>query len=263
MLSRFSVSQSNPNAADSSSERIFLTIPQPEPNHNGGQMVFGPDDYLYIGLGDGGGGGDPQRHGQNTSTLYGSILRIDVSAIDGTGTYSIPPDNPFVGQGGARGEIWAYGLRNPWRITFDRLTGDLWAADVGQDQWEEVDLIKRGRNYGWNVMEGAHCFSPSNCSQLGLELPVAEYGHGEGCSIAGGYVYRGSRFPSLYGAYVYSDSCSGRIWALRYDGMRVTEDMVIAESGLAIVAFAEDPSGELYMLPYDIDEIGIYKFAAR
>ena len=253
VLSRFTVSQNDPNVADPDSERIFLQVPQPFSNHNGGQIIFGPDGYLYIGLGDGGSGGDPHGNGQNITTLLGSILRIDVSTIDSQGTYAIPPDNPLAGRGGrVREEIWAYGLRNPWRFTFDRLTGDLWAADVGQNRFEEVDIIRPGLNYGWNVMEGAHCFEPPrSCKQEGLEPPVAEYGRSGGCSVTGGYVYRGSRLPSLYGAYVYGDFCSGKIWALRHDGTGVTEHLELIDSSLQISSFGEDQSGELYILSFD------------
>ena len=253
VLSRFTVSQGDPDVADAESERIFMEVRQPYSNHNGGQLLFGPDGYLYIGLGDGGKGGDPHGNGQNTSTLLGSILRIDVSDLDREGTYTIPPDNPLVGEGGgARQEIWAYGLRNPWRFTFDRLTGDLWAGDVGQDRFEEVDLIQPGLNYGWNVMEGFHCFKPSrSCDQEGLEPPVIEYSSSEGCSVIGGYVYRGPGLPSLYGAYLYGDFCSGRIWTLRYDGSRVTEHLELIDSQLDISSFGEDQSGEIFILSFD------------
>ena len=254
VISRFSVSGDSPNTADPSSEVILLQVPQPYSNHNGGQLVFGPDGYLYIGLGDGGDGGDPQENGQNRSTLLGSIIRIDVGSIDSVGGYAIPPDNPFAGDGGGvRQEIWAYGLRNPWRFTFDRKTGNLWAADVGQDRYEEVDVIRPGLNYGWNRMEGFHCFPQGGfeCDQSGLELPIAEYGREGGCSITGGYVYRGSRLPSLYGAYVYGDFCSGKIWALRYDGTQVTEQLELVDSRLSISSFGEDQSGELYILSFD------------
>ena len=253
VVSRFSVSRTDPNAADPDSERTALEVPQPFSNHNGGQLIFGPDGYLYIGLGDGGSAGDPSRNGQNRSTLLGSLLRIDVSSIEPEGTYTIPPDNPFVGQGGGvREEIWAYGLRNPWRFTFDRETADLWAADVGQNRSEEVDIIKAGHNYGWNIMEGFHCFEPQRgCDQEGLEPPVIEYEHDEGCSVTGGYVYRGLRTPSLYGAYVYGDFCSGKIWALRHDGTLVTERLELIDSGLNISSFGEDQAGEMFILSFD------------
>ncbi len=252
VVSRFSVIRDDINQADPSSERIILEVPQPFSNHNAGQTIFGSDGFLYVGMGDGGSRNDPQGNGQNLSILLGTIIRIDVSSVDSTGSYTIPPDNPFVGQQGAREEIWAFGLRNPWRFTFDRLTGDLWAADVGQNRAEEVDIIRPGLNYGWNVMEGFECFSPPrSCNQQGLELPVIEYGRGGGCSITGGYVYRGSRLPSLYGAYVYGDFCSGKIWALRHDGARVTEHLELLDSGLSISSFGEDQSGELYILSFD------------
>ncbi len=254
VLSRFRVSQDH-NAADPSSESVLLEVPQPFSNHNGGMLAFGPDGYLYIGLGDGGSQGDPSGNGQNVRTLLGKILRIDVDRPAPGLAYGIPPDNPFAGPGappGARTEIWAYGLRNPWRFSFDRATGQLWAADVGQNRREEIDLIRRGGNYGWNIMEGSACFRPSTaCNQEGLELPVLDYGHELGCSVTGGYVYRGSRLPWLVGAYVYADFCSGRMWALRYEGGRVTEQREIAQTRLGISSFGEDASGELYILAFD------------
>lgn len=253
IVSRFSVSGNDPNVADAESERIILQVAQPYSNHNGGQLLFGPDGYLYAGLGDGGSRGDPGQNGQNTSTLLGSILRIDVDPVDSEDAYAIPSDNPFADQGeGVRGEVWAYGLRNPWRFTFDRVTGDLWAGDVGQYRFEEVNIIKSGGNYGWNVMEGFHCFqSPGDCNQEGLSQPLIEYDRGDGCSVTGGYVYRGARLPSLYGAYIYGDFCSGKIWALRYDGDQVSENLEIVDSSLTISAFGEDQSGELYILSFD------------
>ncbi len=261
VVSRFSVSAGDPSTADPDSELVFLEVAQPYRNHNGGHVAFGPDGMLYVGLGDGGSGGDPRGNGQDTSTLLGAILRIDVSALDETGRYAVPPDNPFAGgDGTARGEIWAYGLRNPWRFSFDRETGDLWAADVGQNRYEEVDIIRPGRNYGWNVMEGSKCFRPTNCDTRGLEMPVAEYGREGGCSVTGGYVYRGRRLPTLYGAYLYADFCSGKVWALRHDGAEVTEQMLIADTGLSISSFGEDPSGEVYVLTF---EGAIHRFAPR
>lgn len=258
VASRFSVSPINAAVADPDSELIFMVVPQPYSNHNGGNLVFGPDGYLYIGLGDGGGGGDPQENAQDPSNLLGTLLRIDVSSIDATGAYAIPPDNPFAGEEGARPEIWAYGLRNPWRFSFDRVTDDLWAADVGQNQYEEIDLVLPGRNYGWNVMEGDHCFKPSlNCDRTGLEAPIAEYDHSDGCSVTGGYVYRGTAVPSLYGAYIFADFCSGRMWALRYDGQGEAGQTQISGFPTFITSFAEDLSGELYALSRDGK---IYKF---
>ncbi len=247
VVSRFSAGD---DGADPESERIILEIPQPHSNHNGGEIAFGPDGFLYIALGDGGSAGDPGRNGQNLGTLLGTILRIDIDSIDAHGGYAVPADNPFVGQTGARPEIWAYGLRNPWRFSFDRLTGDLWTADVGQNRYEEVDLILPGANYGWNLMEGAACFAERDCSGVGLVPPVAEYGRADGCSVTGGYVYRGLRLPSLYGAYVYGDFCSGRIWALRFDGRAVTEHIQIADTDLQIASFAEGPDGELYVISF-------------
>ena len=255
VVSRFTAHRDE-DAADAGSETLILEVEQPYANHNGGQIVFGPDDLLYVGLGDGGGAGDPKRNGQNLDTLLGTILRLDVSTLDSTGSYAIPGDNPFVGVEGARPEIWAYGLRNPWRFTFDWGTGDLWAADVGQNKLEEVDLIRPGLNYGWNIMEGDECY-PRSCDKRGLELPIAVYGSDEGCSITGGYVYRGERLPSLYGAYVYGDFCSGKIWALRRDGARVTEATLLADTKLRISSFGEDMEGELYIVDL---EGGIYRF---
>ncbi|MCH8310652.1 MAG: PQQ-dependent sugar dehydrogenase [Chloroflexi bacterium] len=259
VISRYSVSADNPNRADPDSERIILEVPQPFSNHNGGQIRFGPDGFLYISLGDGGGRGDPSGNGQNLSTLLGSILRIDVSALDTEGRYSIPTDNPFVDSPNAMGEIWAYGLRNPWRFSFDSITGDLWVADVGQNSYEEIDLVKPGGNYGWNVMEGIHCYArpDGTCDQSGLEPPIAEYDRSGGCSVTGGYVYRGSRLPQLSGAYVYGDFCSGKIWALRHNGSRVTEQMQIADTSLRISSFAQAPSGEIFLLSFDEK---IYRF---
>ena len=255
VISRFSVDPGD-RTADPGTETLVLEVEQPYANHNGGQIVLGPDDFLYVGLGDGGSAGDPKGNGQNPATLLGAILRLDVSSLDSTGTYSIPPDNPFVGVQDARPEIWAYGLRNPWRFTFDSETGDLWAADVGQNKMEEVDLIRPGLNYGWNIMEGDECY-PRSCDTRGLELPIAVYGRDGGCSITGGYVYRGSRIPSLYGAYVYGDFCSGKIWAFRYDGSRVTESILLADTKIRISSFAEDTDGELYILDLDGE---IYRF---
>ena len=235
---------------DPSTEKIIMRIGQPFSNHNGGQVTFGPDGYLYVGVGDGGSGGDPRGHGQNLGTLLGTILRIDVSALDETGSYAVPPDNPFVGVEGARPEIWAYGLRNPWRFSFDRETGDLWTGDVGQNKLEEIDIIKPGRNYGWNIMEGTSCFHNAGCDGDELEPPVAEYGRNGGCSVTGGYVYRGDRIPSLIGAYVYGDFCTGRIWALRHDGGKVVDQALIADTDLQISSFAEGPDGEVYILSF-------------
>lgn len=233
--------------ADRASERIILEVAQPFANHNGGQLAFGPDGFLYYGLGDGGSGGDPQGHGQNKDTLLGSLLRIDVR--DRT-RYVVPPDNPLVGQAG-RPEIWAYGLRNPWRFSFDTATGALWLADVGQNSWEEVNLITKGGNYGWNIMEGAHCFRGASCDQAGLVLPIFEYARSGGdCSVTGGFVYRGSQVPALRGAYVYGDYCSGSVWALRSSAGVAGAHAEIAMSGTRIGSFAQDRAGEVYVLEH-------------
>jgi glucose/arabinose dehydrogenase len=231
--------------ADTASEVDILEIGQPFDNHNGGQIAFGPDGFLYIGMGDGGSGGDPFRNGQNRSALLAKLLRIDVS--DRT-RYRVPPDNPFAA-GGGRGEVWAYGLRNPWRFSFDLETGTLWLADVGQNLWEEIDIITKGANYGWNVMEGMHCYGAARCDMTGLTLPILEYGHELGCSITGGFVHRGSA-PELRGVYLYADYCSGRVWGLRYQGGRVVAQMQIATTGFPVASFAQDRAGEVYVLQY-------------
>ena len=249
VLSRFSLDEEDTDVADPESEVIIMEVAQPFSNHNAGQLAFGPDGYLYIGLGDGGSAGDPLGNGQNLVTLLGSILRIDVSGLSAPGDYEIPADNPFVGTTGARGEIWAFGLRNPWRFSFDSETGLLWAGDVGQSSWEEIDIIAKGANYGWNIMEGSHCYSPATgCDQSGLTLPIVEYDHSEGCSVTGGYVYRGDQIPSLQGYYMYGDYCSGNIWALVYDGSVVTDNVLLVDSDLSITSFGEDLAGNLYIL---------------
>ena len=249
VLSRFSVREDDPSAADPDSELVILEVGQPFRNHNGGQIEFGPEGYLYVGVGDGGGGGDPLGNGQSQDTLLGSVLRIDVTDARIDDPYRVPPDNPYVGVPGARDEIWAYGLRNPWRFSFDPENGHMWLADVGQNQWEEVNVVEPGSNYGWNIMEGAHCFQPAtNCDRTGLALPVAEYSHSDGCSITGGYVYRGLGTPSLSGAYVYGDFCSGKIWGFRYANGVVTEHLLLVDSDLNITSFGQDQDNNLYIL---------------
>ena len=233
----------------------LLHIGQPFPNHNGGMLAFGPDGDLYVGMGDGGSGGDPQGNGQRLDTLLGKILRLDVTSDPGSATALAPASNPFVGRAGARPEIWAYGMRNPWRFSFDRATGDLWVGDVGQDRWEEVDVARaadggeRGLDFGWNRMEGTHCFGAIfGCDQAGLTLPVAEYDHAAGdCAVIGGYVYRGSAVPGLAGTYLFGDECSGTIRAL--DAARPADQAprVVLETGRAISSFGEDEAGELYL----------------
>ncbi len=244
-ISRFTLDTAS-QVLDPASEQIILRLDQPFSNHNGGQIAFGPDNLLYIGFGDGGSGGDPLGNGQNPATLLGSMLRIDVGT--GVGGYTIPPDNPFVSGGGAP-EVYAYGLRNPWRWSFDRLSGELWLGDVGQNAYEEIDIVTAGGNYGWNLMEGSHCYpATASCDTSGLILPVAEYDHTEGVAVTGGYVYRGSEVPSLDGRYLYADYGSGKIWSLSDDGAggyRVDE---LLDTALNVAAFAEDQAGELYVL---------------
>ena len=248
VVAEYTRSANDPDLSNPSSEAIIMTIAQPYSNHNGGDIAFGPDGFLWIATGDGGRGGDPDGNGQNLRTLLGKLLRID---IDSGSTYTIPSNNPFVGDSEARNEIWAYGLRNPWRFSFDRDTGDLYIGDVGQNQLEEVNFEPRtdagGRNYGWNTMEASTCFSSFNCSTEGLVLPVAEYSHSLGCSVTGGYVYRGSLFPALDGMYLYGDFCSGRVWALsRLDSNQWVAE-VVGETGASISSFGEDEAGELYL----------------
>lgn len=252
-LAEYRISPTDPDRADPESGRILLTIPDQYSNHNGGMLAFGPDGYLYIALGDGGGAGDPLRSGQDLANPLGSILRIDIDAPPAPGlAYAIPPDNPFLNTPGARPEIWAYGLRNPWRFSFDRQTGDLWIADVGQNEREEVDFAPArspgGANYGWSIMEGTRCYRPANnCDRTGLTLPVFEYTHDDGCSITGGYVYRGLAFPALQGAYLAADYCTGNAWALRWNGLSLQVDR-LPRFPDRITSFGEDDAGELYIV---------------
>jgi glucose/arabinose dehydrogenase len=241
-----------PLQGDPSSEQRILEIAQPAGNHNGGQIQFGPDGYLYVGTGDGGQAGDPWGNAQNPGVLLGKILRIDVA---GGETYAIPDDNPFVGWPDVRPEIWGLGMRNPWRFSFDRVTGDLYIADVGQDRYEEVHVQPAnsagGENYGWDIVEGAHCFEPpNNCESNGLILPVTEYDHSLGCSITGGYVYRGRRYPPMVGVYFFGDFCSGRIWGLRRTPSGDWETTLLLETDTNISSFGQDAAGELYVLDY-------------
>jgi glucose/arabinose dehydrogenase len=256
VVARFSVS-ADPDRADPASESLVLTFPQPAGNHNGGHLAFGPDGYLYIGTGDGGGAGDQYGNGQNGGTLLGAMLRLDV---DGAQPYAIPAGNPFVGDPALRDEIWATGLRNPWRYSFDRLTGDLYIADVGQNQYEEVNyqpaMASGGQNYGWPIMEGQHCFPRDrDCTQTGLTLPVAEYDHSQGCSVSGGYVYRGWEFPVLAGVYLYGDFCSGRLWGLAPGQNGAWKVAEVAQADIRLTAFGEDEAGELYLLDMDGGEL--------
>jgi glucose/arabinose dehydrogenase len=251
-VSVFRVS-ANADVADAASEQVILSVDQPYSNHNGGMVVFGPDGKLYVGMGDGGSGGDPQGNGQNKNALLGKLLRLDVSV---TGQVSVPGDNPFVGQTGARPEVWSYGLRNPWRFSFDRETRDLYLADVGQNAHEEIDVstsatqFGRGLNFGWNRMEGSACYSPSSgCDRSGLTLPVLDYGHSEGCSVTGGYVYRGA-VQALRGLYFYADYCEGWVRSFRWSGTAVSEerDWPALRPGGQVTSFGEDAGGELYVM---------------
>lgn len=264
VVSRFSVTD-DPLVADPGSEAIVLQQEQPFPNHNGGQLAFGPDGYLYVSFGDGGSQGDPNGNGQNLGVWLGKILRIDVDPAHlGQGdAYVVPDDNPFVDQEGAKPEIWAYGLRNPWRFSFDMETGDLWIADVGQNEIEEVNHVAgtdAGLDFGWNIMEGTNCYASDPCDQTGLTLPVMEYTHEVGgCSVTGGFVYRGEDMPALAGTYLFGDYCSGLIWqgVENPDGTWTMSDPV--ETGLSISSFGEDEAGNLYLT--DLSGGGVYLLA--
>jgi glucose/arabinose dehydrogenase len=252
VVSEWRASAGDPSQADPNSERVILTVDQPYPNHNGGDVVFGPDGDLYITLGDGGSGGDPQGNGQKLTTLLGKILRIDVDHPSDGRPYGIPSDNPFLTTTGARPEIYVTGVRNPWRISFDRTTHDLWIGDVGQNAFEEIDVVRAGsgggQNFGWNRMEGFHCFpSGEPCSIDGLTPPVTEYPHALGCSVTGGVVYRGKAFPALVGSYLFADYCSGTIWAIDAAANETRDPTVVGESHRSISSFGEDESGEVYV----------------
>lgn len=249
-ISRF---HADGNTADPNSELVLLTIEQPYENHNGGAVAFGADGYLYLGLGDGGLAGDPHKNGQNTETLLGKILRIDINNGD---PYVVPSDNPF------GNEVWAYGLRNPWKISFDRANGDLWIGDVGQGEWEEIDYFPAGSvggaNYGWSIMEGNHDYDGE--PQPGLLLPVTEYSHssGDGCSVTGGYVYRGS-MPEWNGIYIYGDYCSGKVWGL-FQSNGAWQNQLLFQMGVTITSFGEDEAGELYLAS---DNGNVYKLVKK
>ncbi len=252
VVAEFKVS-SNKDVADPVFQKVHLTIEQPESNHNGGQLAFGPDGYLYIGSGDGGGAGDDhgkKGNGQDCSTLLGKILRIDVDSKD----RKYPADNPFINKTDDRPEIWAYGLRNPWRFSFDRKTGELFCADVGQNEWEEIDIIEKGKNYGWRIMEGNHCYDPEkNCKQTGLALPIAEYPHSTDISITGGYVYRGNTISSLKGKYIFGEWKGTLFYLEKTNGKwkmfpLITEDNNDNDMNMNINSFGEDEKGEIYIL---------------
>jgi glucose/arabinose dehydrogenase len=258
VIARYTTSTGDPNHADPGSEKVLFNVDQPFSNHNGGSMVFGPDGFLYMGLGDGGSGGDPHGNGQSTDTLLGKILRVDVNNGD---PYAIPAGNPFQ-NGGGRPEIWAYGLRNPWRFSFDRLTGDLLIADVGQDSWEEIDFLPAGSpggaNFGWNFREGKHPFRGNPPAALKLIDPVYDYAHNQGCSVTGGYVYRGQALPEFRGVYIFADYCSGRVWGLLRgaDGSWQAK-VLFNQTGMNITSFGEDINGELYAI--DQATGGVYR----
>lgn len=251
VVARYHVT-ADPDVADSTNEEIVLTVNQPDVNHNGGQLAFSPNDgYMYIGMGDGGGSGDPQNNAQNQNSLLGKMLRVDVA----TNTYTIPPDNPFVGTPGTKGEIWALGLRNPWRFSFDRQTSDLYIGDVGQNSWEEVDFqlasSNGGENYGWRCKEGTHDFNTAGCSGLTLIPPIHEYSHSQGDhSITGGFVYRGLNYCQMQRIYFYGDFESGRIWGLQFDGSNWQSSGVLLSAGFNISTFGEDEAGNLYVADY-------------
>jgi glucose/arabinose dehydrogenase len=261
VVARYTAAASR-TTVDPSTASLVLGVPQPASNHNGGMLAFGRDGYLYVGLGDGGGGGDPNNNGQNRNTLLGKLLRLDV---DGAAPYAIPLSNPFVGVSGTRPEIWALGLRNPWRFGFDRATGDLYIGDVGQGTYEEIDRQPArstgGENYGWRIMEGFHCYNATTCNQDGLTLPILEYDHSLGnCSVTGGYVYRGTTIPELAGAYIYGDFCSGRIWGARAGAGGTWASSLLLDSPYSISSFGEDQAGELYLT--DLSGGGVYRLAS-
>jgi len=248
-IARFQVS-ADPNLADSSTEKRLLYVSQPFPNHNGGSLAFGLDGYLYIGLGDGGSQGDPHGNGQSLKTLLAKILRIDVDHGD---PYTVPADNPFA-TGGGSPEIWAYGLRNPWRFSFDRLTGDFYIADVGQDKYEEIDYLPAGTpggtNFGWNFREGLHPYKGNPPAGVNLQDPVIVYDHNQGCAVTGGYVYRGVNLPAWLGVYLYGDYCSGKVWGSLRNPDGTWQDSLLFETGFSISSFGEDQAGEIYLIDY-------------
>ena len=249
VVAKYQVSSTNPDSADKNSELILLTQTQPFSNHNAGQLAFGPDGYLYIGFGDGGSGGDPNGNGQNKSVFLGKILRIDVDNPENGMNYGIPTDNPFKNNtDGYKEEIYAYGFRNPWRFSFDHATGWLWCADVGQNLYEEIDIVENGKNYGWRCYEGNHSYNSTNCGDISeYTFPVWEYDHNPECSITGGYVYRGANQPGLTGKYIYGDYCSNKIWALSYDGVNPATNEFLLAAPSSPYSFGEDEASELYL----------------
>ncbi|MEO8463315.1 MAG: PQQ-dependent sugar dehydrogenase, partial [Chloroflexota bacterium] len=256
VVASYSLADKDPNKLDPSTETRILEVDQPHSRHNGGALAFGPDGMLYIALGDGGGAGDQTGNAQRTDTLLGKVLRIDVNVPTGTvPPYVIPAGNPFAGSNSARQEIWLLGLRNPWRMSFDRSTGALWIGDVGQGSWEEIDVAGPGvggLNFGWRVREGRHCYAPpSGCDSTGLTDPVSEYGHDLGCTVIGGAVYRGSAHPLLIGGYLFADYCSGRLWAIAAAGSGYRAPVLVGTTGGGIAAFGEDAGGELFAANLD------------
>jgi glucose/arabinose dehydrogenase len=250
VIAEYHVSAGDANVADPNSERILLIVGQPFSNHKGGQIVFGPDGFLYIGFGDGGSGGDPMGNGQNLQTMLGKMLRIDVNSQNGGKQYAIPPTNPFA-NGGGLPEIFAYGLRNPWRFSFERGGTRLFVGDVGQDAFEEVDILEGGKNYGWNVMEGLHCYNPSSgCNMTGLTMPIVEYPHSDGEAVMGGFIYKGTAISGLSGAYVFGDYISGTIWKLVESPPGTWTRSTLLSTGRNISSFGQDTAGELYVVDY-------------
>jgi glucose/arabinose dehydrogenase len=264
VIARSRVSGANPDVADAASEQILLTYAQPYDNHNGGKVAFGNDGFLYIAAGDGGSGGDPGNRAQNKKQLLGKILRIDVNNPAPNSKYGIPPDNPFAKNSeGYREEIYAYGMRNPWRFSFHRKTGTLWAGDVGQDKIEEIDIIERGGNYGWHIMEANECFNSSGCDKTGLTEPIWSYKQGDktGHSITGGYVCEDENLPALKGRYIYGDYVSGNIWALTYSGKTAVKNELITTLQGGLSSFGEDSKNNLYALAYGTGKV--YRFTSK
>jgi len=265
VVAEMKASAGNPDVADRSTFRAILTIAHPASNHNGGHLAFGRRGYLYIATGDGGGSGDVANNAQSKNSLLGKLLRIDINGTSGAKAYRIPASNPYLGKPGLD-EIWSRGLRNPWRFSFDRSSANLWIGDVGQSAWEEIDRSTisggagKAKNFGWRVMEGFHCYRPSSgCDRSGKTLPIAEYSHSDGCSVTGGYVYRGSMSPALYGRYIFGDYCSGRIWTLPQGADRPAAESLFLDTGLDVSSFGEDEAGEVYV----VDHAGaIYRVAS-
>lgn len=262
VIASYRASTTSPNRA-STAQTLILKIDQPYSNHNGGMLAFGKDGYLYIAMGDGGSSGDPGNRAQNKDSLLGKLLRIDINHVSSTRKYSNPPTNPFVGKAGSD-RVWAYGFRNPWRFSFDRATGDLWVGDVGQNRYEEIDRSTKaggagkGRNYGWRQLEGNVCYKPSTgCSKTGKSHPITTYSHSKGCAVVGGYVYRGTAYAAMTGAYLYADYCSGRIWALKANGASTQTGVQLLDSPYMVSSFGEGENGTLYLT--DLAGGGVYQ----